>query len=60
MTKEIFDVLEAQDEKTGKRRRVLAVDRASRIFYKLSHGNPANEESSTAVFQLVSILVGPS
>lgn len=53
ITDDIFDILEAIDENTGKVRRTLAIERAKNIYSKLSHEKPAQEESSTTVFKLV-------
>ncbi len=53
ITDDIFDILESIDLKTGKTRRILAIDRAERNYNLLSHQNPAKEESSTTVFKLV-------
>ena len=49
ITEELFDVL---DE-----RKLLAISRAKRNFNRLDHSNPAMEESSTTVFQLVEELL---
>lgn len=56
VTRQIFDVLEAEEPKTGRRRRELASERAERIYNQLPHHSHAAEESSTTVFQLVAIL----
>ena len=50
---DIFDVLESIEKKSGKARRILAIERAKRNCQLLNHRNPAKEESSTAVFKLV-------
>ncbi len=57
VTEEIFELLDGIDEKTGKERKVLAIERAEKIYDRLDHNNPANEESSTTVFRLVSELL---
>jgi len=53
VTEEFFELLMAIDEKTKKERVVLAINRAERNYKKWNHHNPANEESSTKVFELV-------
>ena len=53
VTEEIFELLDGIDEKTGKERKILAIERAEKIYDRLDHNNPANEESSTTVFRLV-------
>ncbi len=53
ITEEIFELLDGVDEKTGIKRRQLAIDRAKRNYELLSHSNPAEEESSTTVYKLV-------
>lgn len=53
VTEEIFELLDGIDEKTGKERKILAIERAEKIYDRLDHNNPANEESSTTVFWLV-------
>jgi len=53
ITKEIFDILEGVDSKTGKIRRELAIERAKRNYDMFDHLNCAKEESSTTVFKLV-------
>lgn len=57
VTEEIFELLDGIDEKTGKERRILAIERAEKIYDRLDHDNPANEVSSTTVFRLVSELL---
>lgn len=57
ITEEIFDLLDGIDEKTGKERKILAIERAEKNYKRLDHNNPANEESSTTVFTLVSELL---
>ena len=53
ITEEIFELLDSIDEKTGKERKVIAIERAEKIYERLHHKSPANEESSTTVFRLV-------
>ena len=53
ITDAIFDILESIDVRTGKVRRLQAIDRAERNYNLLSHQNPAKEESSTTVFKLI-------
>ena len=53
ITEEIFELLIGVDEQTGLSRTQLAVNRAKRNYMQLSHANPATEESSTTVFELV-------
>lgn len=53
VTEEIFELLDGIDEKTGKERKMVAIERAEKIYDRLDHNNPANEESSTTVFRLV-------
>ena len=53
ITEEIFEVLDGIDTKTKKERKILAIERAERNYYKHDHSNPAKEESSTTVFRLV-------
>jgi hypothetical protein len=58
ITEDIFEVLEGIDEKTKKARKQLAIDRAKKIYNRLDiHANPAKEESSTTVFELVEELL---
>lgn len=54
---EIFNLLAGPDERTGDERRILAIKRAERNFNRLDGSNPANAESSTTVFKLVSELL---
>lgn len=53
ITEEIFWLLDGIDEKTGKERKLLAIERAKRNYAIFNHLNPAKEESSTTVFRLV-------
>lgn len=57
VTEEIFELLDGIDEKTGKERKKLAIDRAERNYLQFNHNNPAIEESSTTVFRLVNELL---
>ena len=52
-----FELLEGIDSQTGKKRVELAIRRAERNYDNCNHFNPANEESSTTVFKLVSKLL---
>ncbi len=54
---DFFELLNGEDDKTGKKRVELAIDRAERNYKKLNCGNPAREESSTTVFRLVKELL---
>jgi len=56
VSKEFFDLLEATDPKTKKRRRHLAATRAKKIYSQHDHSSPAKEESSTNVFRLIEAL----
>lgn len=57
VTEEIFDLLDGVDDRTGKERKILAIERAKRNYDRFEHNNPAIEESSTTVFRLVSELL---
>lgn len=57
ITEEIFDILEGVDSRTGKRRHLLAIERAERNYNHINQNNPAAEESSTTVFRLVKELL---
>ncbi|HMQ46643.1 MAG TPA: RloB family protein [Saprospiraceae bacterium] len=50
---QLFELLDSRDEKTGKERIRLAIERAKRIYNRYDHTNPSAEESSTTVFELV-------
>lgn len=52
-----FDLLMSIDEQTKTERIDLAIARAKRIYDKWNHKNPANEESTTRVFELVEELI---
>ncbi len=56
VTEDIFNILLGIDIKNGKTRKQIAIERASKIYDKYDHLNPAKEESSTTVFKLVNIL----
>jgi len=56
VTEEIFNILLGIDAKIGKSRKIIASERAEKIYNKCNHSNPAAEESSTTVFELVRIL----
>lgn len=49
----LFEILDGKDEKTGKERSRLAIERAKRIYNQYDHTNPASAESSTTIFKLV-------
>ncbi len=53
----LFALLEGDDQRTGKPRVRLAIERARRIYNAYDHKNPASEESSTTVFRLVEELM---
>ncbi|PIB23745.1 hypothetical protein BFP77_15655 [Maribacter sp. 4U21] len=53
VTPELFELLNGVDKATGKARVELAICRAKKIFDKHDHKNPAKEESSTNIFELV-------
>lgn len=53
ITDEIFDLLQADDPKSGGQRQDLAIRRAKRVYDLFDHSSPAKEESSTTVFRLV-------
>lgn len=57
ITDEIFELLDGIDEKYKKERKILAIERAKRIYNSFNHLNPASEESSTTVFRLVEELL---
>ena len=57
VTEDFFDLLMSIDEKTKAERIDLAISRAERNYDKWSHHNPANEESTTRVFELVRELI---
>jgi len=53
VTEEFFDLLMSIDGKTKKERVDLAIERAERLYKNWNHRNPAIEESTTRVFELV-------
>lgn len=53
VSEEFFELLMSIDAKTQTERVDLAIERAKRNYDKWSHRNPANEESTTKVFELV-------
>jgi len=57
ITEDFFEILDGFDNKTNKERKRLAIERAERNYNRFDHTNPANEESSTTVFQLVEELL---
>jgi hypothetical protein len=57
ITESLFEILDGVDEFTKKERKILAIDRARKIFDRLNNTNPASEESSTTVFKLVEELM---
>jgi hypothetical protein len=57
VTEEFFDLLMAIDDKTKTERVDLAIARAERNYNRWNHGNPAKEESTTRVFELVRELI---
>ena len=57
ITEEIFEILDGVDEKTDKERKILAIERAGKIYNNFDHKNPSKEESSTTVFRLVEELL---
>lgn len=50
---DFFELLDGIDNKTGRKRAELAIDRAERNYNHFNHTNPAREESSTTLFRLV-------
>ena len=57
VSEEMFELLDAVDERSNKERKMLAIERAKRNYNLLDHRNPASEESSTTVFKLVEELL---
>lgn len=53
VSEKLFEILMSIDEKTKKERVDLAIERAERNYKKWNHHNPAKEESTTKVFDLV-------
>lgn len=52
ITPELFELLEGNDIVTGRPRKKLAICRAKRIYDLHDHSNPAQEESTTTIFEL--------
>ena len=57
ITEEIFEILDAYDDKLGKERKEVAIERAKRNFKYHDSTNPAIAESSTTVYKLVEELL---
>ncbi len=57
VTPELFTLLEGTDARTKKSRQLLAIARAKRNHDQFDHKNPASQESSTTVFELVEELL---
>lgn len=57
VSEDFFDILVGTDKKSHRTRVDLAIERAERIYERLDHFSPANEESSTTVFRLVRELI---
>lgn len=57
VSEDFFELLDGFDTQTNKKRIDLAIARAKRNFDRLSHKNPAREESSTTVFKLAEELL---
>ncbi len=57
ITEDIFEILDGIDGKTNKERKILAIERAKKIYDLFDHTNPSSEESSTTVFRLVEELL---
>lgn len=57
ISSKIFDLLEGLDAKTNKSRQSLAIERAKRNHKRFDHKNPASQESSTTVYELVEELL---
>jgi hypothetical protein len=60
VSENFFELLMSIDAKTQKERVSLAIERAERNYDKWSHHNPAKEESTTKVFELVRELISYS
>lgn len=54
---DFFELLDGFDEKTDEKRVDLAIKRAERNYKRHDHSNPAKEESTTTVFELVKELL---
>ena len=57
ITEELFELLDGYDKKTGKERKIIAIERAKKILDKHENSNPAKAESSTTVFRLVEEII---
>jgi hypothetical protein len=57
INEDFFELLDSFDEKTDKKRVDLAIERAERNYKQHNHLNPAKEESTTTVFELVKELL---
>lgn len=57
ITPEIFALLGGPDARTKKSRQLLAIQRAKTNHNRFDHKNPASQESSTTVFELVEELL---
>ncbi len=53
ITEEIFEVLQSKFPEKDKTRQKIAIERAEGIYNNYDHRSPAEEESSTRVFELV-------
>jgi hypothetical protein len=53
VSEEFFEILMSNDEKTKIERVDLAIERAERNYKQWNHHNPAKEESTTKVFELI-------
>jgi hypothetical protein len=57
INEDLFELLDGFDEKTDEKRVDLAIKRAERNYKQHNHSNPAKEESTTTVFELVKELL---
>lgn len=57
ITEDIFELMNGVDENTRKNRNRLAIGRAKRNLEQFSQNNPAKEESTTTVYELVEELL---
>ncbi|MCG8321736.1 MAG: RloB family protein [Cytophagales bacterium] len=57
ISEDVFDLLTGIDDKTGKDRTQLVIERAKRNYDLFDHSGPATEESSTTVFRIVEELL---
>jgi len=53
ITANIFDVLQSKFPEKDKTRQAVAIERAERIYNTYDHRSPAEEESSTSIFELM-------